>query len=197
MHEPSALTSVIVHGMSSELGLSIPLPRVREGPCPGPPHRAPWCSSSWPCLCEGPLPTLWLSYARPQWYFQSTIMRSRISFAWLTVLPICGPIKFCALETERKSTGGANWETARMTGAWDGALHQGSGALASLPVRECGVWQWCTEHLSSRVQTEMEEVGLDLESQGLIPSELCYLLAVVLYKFPLYQKEKFSLLHEL
>lgn len=44
---------------------------------------------------------------------------------------------------------------------------------------------------SSRVQTrfkictEMKEVGLELESQGLKPSKLCYLLAVALYEFPL------------
>lgn len=187
MHEPSVLTSVIVHGMSFELGLSIPLPRVREGLCLGPPCRAPWCSSSeGPCLCESPLPTLSLSYTLPRWYFQSTVMHSRISFPWLTVLPICGLMKFCALKTERRSTGGANWETAWMTGAWDRAPHQGSGTLASLPVRECGVQQWCTDHLGITVQTKMEGVGLELESQGLNPSELCYLLAIALYKFPPY-----------
>lgn len=44
---------------------------------------------------------------------------------------------------------------------------------------------------SSRVQTrfkigtEMKEAGLALESQGLNPRKLCYLLAVALYEFPL------------
>lgn len=140
MHKPSVLTSVIMQGKSFQLGLSNPLPRVREGPCPGLPCRALWSSSpQWPGLCEVPLPTLWLSYILPQWYFQSTIMSSGISFPQLTVLPICGVIKLRTLQAGRRYTVGAHRAPARMMGAWDPCSAPGFRSPSIPPHR--GVWE--------------------------------------------------------
>lgn len=92
---------------------------IREGPCPGSPARAPWSSlPERPGLCVILLPTLWLSYTLTEWYFQNTVMCSRISFPWLAVLPICGVIKLCALKAGRRYAVGENWEPAWMTGFW-------------------------------------------------------------------------------
>ena len=180
-----------------------PLHHAPGGPCPGPPCRAPWSSlPEGPGLCDIPLPTLWLSYTLPQWYLQSKIMCGRISFPCLMVLPICGVIKLCVLESGRRRYAvGENWEPAWMVGTWGSCSAPGIHSPAPLFKKEAASWTVIHRPLQQQGTNQIENTH-QVESSSLLESgsnlsEISYLLTESLHKFPSQLNEEFSLLHGL